>query len=48
VNNYHLDIPGAMQEMEYLQTFAVIAFFIGGKPPEHLMSGWMEKLKEQA
>jgi hypothetical protein len=35
------------QEMEYLQTFAVIAFFIGGKPPEHLMSGWMEKLKEQ-
>jgi hypothetical protein len=34
------------QEMEYLQTFAVIAFFIGGKPSEHLMFEWLEKLKE--
>jgi hypothetical protein len=34
-------------EMEYLQAFAIIAFFIGGKPSEHLMLGWLEKLKEQ-
>jgi hypothetical protein len=34
------------QEMEYLQTFAVIAFFIGSKPLEHLMFEWLEKLKE--
>ena len=34
-------------EMEFLEAYAVIAFFIGGKPPEHLMYEWLEKLKEQ-
>jgi hypothetical protein len=34
--------------MDFLQTFAVIAFFIGGRPPESQMQGWLGKLKEQA
>lgn len=31
-------------EMDFLQTFAVIAFFIGGRPPEIQMQGWLGKL----
>jgi hypothetical protein len=34
-------------EMEFLQTYAVIAFFIGGRPPESRMQGWLDKLKDQ-
>jgi hypothetical protein len=34
-------------EMDFLQNFAVIAFFIGRRPLESQMQGWLETLKVQ-
>jgi hypothetical protein len=33
------------QEMDYLAQFVVIASFIGGKPPEHMLQQWLSHLQ---
>jgi hypothetical protein len=43
----HVNQDAVKHEMEFLQAYAITAFFIGGKPPEHLMYEWLEKLKDQ-